>query len=158
MIALLEASWPGHCPLVVELFREYANSIGVDICFQGFEQELAALPGKYAAPDGCVLLAVEDTSSVGCVALRPLAEGICEMKRLYVRPNYRGRQVGRLLADAVIAKAKAAGYSALRLDTLTTMKAAQAMYASLGFKPIAPYYHNPLPGEAHFGRGARGGG
>ena len=130
--------------MVEELFREYSNSIGVDICFQGFEQELANLPGKYAAPNGCVLLAFVEDKLAGCGALRPLDEATCEMKRLYVRSAFRGHHIGRTLVESLIDAAKVAGYEKMRLDTLQTMQAAQTLYLSLGFQPIAPYYDNPL--------------
>ena len=149
MKKLIEAQWPVHRDVVVALFREYAISLDVDICFQGFEQELVTLPGKYAAPGGCVLLAELNDEWVGCVGLRPLGEGICEMKRLYVRPTCRGHQIGRLLVEALIVKAKLKGYSAMRLDTLPAMQAAQGLYTNLGFKLISPYYDNPLPGSTY---------
>lgn len=128
------------------LFRAYAESLGISLDFQGFEAELAGLPGDYAPPAGRLLLAWQDDAAVGCVALRPLAGGACEMKRLYVAPAGRGGGLGRALAVRICDEARAAGYRAIRLDTLPTMAAAQALYASLGFRPIAPYTFNPIPG------------
>jgi GNAT superfamily N-acetyltransferase len=136
-----------------EIFREYAAGLGVDLCFQGFEAELAALPGDYAEPGGALLLAMVDGAVAGCGALRPLPgvddPNACEMKRLYVRRAFRRFGLGRLIAQALMDRARAAGYSSMLLDTLDEMESARELYASLGFVEVAPYYYNPLPG-AHY--------
>lgn len=125
------------------LFREYAEAIEVDLCFQGFERELARLPGRYAPPEGRLLLAREGGQPAGCAALRKLSDGICEMKRLYVRPDFRRRGLGRALAGRIVAAAREIGYASMRLDTLASMKEAIQLYESLGFRRIPPYYDNP---------------
>jgi ribosomal protein S18 acetylase RimI-like enzyme len=141
------AEFPRDLATVRELFSEYAGSLGVDLGFQGFQEELAGLPGKYAGPSGCVLLAWRGDEALGCVAMRPLpAAGDCEMKRLYLRPTARGEQLGRRLAQAICDAAHAAGYRRICLDTLPSMGTAQGLYASLGFRTIEAYVFNPIAG------------
>ena len=138
---------------VRELFREYAGGLGVDLCFQGFDGELAGLPGDYAEPQGALLLALVDGAPAGCGALRRLPDvdypNACEMKRLYVRRAFRRFGLGRALAQALIDQATRAGYTTLLLDTLDDMEAARGLYGSLGFVEVPPYYFNPIAG-AHY--------
>jgi putative acetyltransferase len=132
------------------LFREYQAGLGVSLCFQDFETELAGLPGKYADPSGCLLLATSDGKAAGTVALRDLGDGICEMKRLYVRPAARGLGLGRRLAVAIVDEARRRGYRAMRLDTLPQIAAAIELYRTLGFVEIGNYCDNPIPGARFF--------
>jgi len=133
-----------------ELFQEYAQSLGVNLCFQNFEQELAGLPGHYASPDGRLLLAEYDGQLAGCVALHKWDNGICEMKRLYLRPSFRGKGLGRAIAEKIIADASSIGYQRMRLDTIEPlMKDAVEMYRKLGFREIAPYRPNPIAGAMY---------
>jgi len=134
------------------LFVEYAQGLGFDLGFQDFDAELEALPGKYAPPAGRVLLAWRGDEAVGCVALRPVRNGICEMKRLYVRAQARGLRLGRRLAERICDEARGAGYDRICLDTLSTMHEARRLYERLGFEPVEPYVFNPLPGAMFLGR------
>lgn len=146
-VMIVHAEAVGQFNQVRELWREYAAALDVDLCFQNFEKELAELPGAYAPPDGLLLLAVNDEQLAGCVALRKIGDGICEMKRLYVRPEFRGDGIGKKLALSLIEEARRIGYTRMRLDTLPAqMNEAVTMYRALGFKSIAPYYRNPVEG------------
>src|SRR5579864_7364960 len=133
-----------------ELFLEYAQSLGFSLCFQNFDKELADLPGDYAPPDGCLLLAEYEGQLAGCIALHKLDAGICEMKRLYLRPQFRGKELGRILANRILSEARQIGYQRMRLDTVgPVMKDAVAMYRKLGFKEIPAYRPNPNPGTLY---------
>lgn len=146
-IALVEAEGPDDLAAARRLFQAYADWLAVDLCFQGFTEELATLPGAYAPPAGRLLLAKAGGDAIGCVGLRPLEPGICEMKRLWVEPGFAGVGIGRALAERIIAEARAIGYERMRLDTIAPrMPTAQRLYASLGFREIPAYYHNPLDG------------
>ena len=142
----IEQSSEEDIPVLRELFREYSDGLGVNLCFQNFEEELAGLPGAYAPPSGRLLVARSGKAVAGCVALRSLGPDICEMKRLYVRPTFRNQRLGRRLTDQLLAEARAIGYKRMRLDTLPgKMDPAISMYRSLGFKEIDRYYDNPYP-------------
>jgi ribosomal protein S18 acetylase RimI-like enzyme len=147
---LREAHAGDEISLVRELFVEYAGTLDFDLCFQDFDAELATLPGKYAAPAGCILLAFEDDQAAGCVAMRPFEGTRCEMKRLYVRPAFRGRRIGEALVDRFTAEARRKGYQSAVLDTVEPlMSRAIAMYKRLGFREIPPYRPNPIRGAMY---------
>lgn len=152
MIDIRSAEFPPDLPVVRHLFIEYAEGLGIDLCFQDFEEELAALPGKYAPPRGRLMLAWSGAEAVGCVALRPLPGDACEMKRLYVRPAARGEHLGRRLAERICHEAREAGYRRICLDTLPTMTAAIRVYVALGFRRVEPYVFNPIEGAMFLGR------
>ena len=139
-------------PLLEEvrsLFREYEQSLDVDLCFQGFEEELAGLPGRYAPPEGTLLLALVADAAAGCIAVRPLDDEACEMKRLYVRDAFKGKGFGRALAEQAIDWARGVGYERMMLDTLPSMKAAQRLYERLGFRDVESYRFNPVGGTRY---------
>ena len=152
-IQLVTPDTPAQISATRLIFREYAEQLGVDLCFQNFDAELAELPGEYANPQGALLLALIDGGLAGCCALRPITSvdypNAAEMKRLYVRGPYRGLGLGRQLAEAALDAARIAGYHSVLLDTLDDMESARALYVDLGFLSIPPYYHNPIAG-AHY--------
>jgi ribosomal protein S18 acetylase RimI-like enzyme len=148
MLKIVQAGTTEEVAQARALFEEYAASLDFDLHFQNFQEELAGLPGDYAGPHGCLLLAWHGDQVAGCVALRKIEGDISEMKRLYVRPAFRNRGAGKSLARTIIAEARKRGYSRMRLDTVPAMKGAQYLYESLGFKRIPPYRHNPIPGAA----------
>ncbi len=146
----LQAAQPHDIADVRELFLEYAGWLGEDLCFQGFEAELAGLPGDYAGPRGALFIAKSQAGAAGCIALRPFDAKTGEIKRLYVRPAYRGAGLGERLAARCLDAARAAGYERLVLDTLDRMDAAVKLYGKLGFRPIPAYYNNPIAGALYF--------
>lgn len=151
-LKIIQAQSAAEIQLVRELFEEYVTWLGINLCFQNYEKELAELPGEYAPPGGRLLLALDNDLGAGCVALRSLGNGTCEMKRLFVRPAYRGERLGWNLAESIVNEARSIGYERIRLDTLPgKMDRAIAMYRVLGFKDIEPYYHNPVAGAAFMG-------
>ena len=149
-IHILEATTSADYGLGRALFEEYARTIDVDLCFQNFAAELDRISVMYAPPAGALLLATAGSETAGCVGLRKLRDDICEMKRLYVRPPFRGRRIGRRMAEDIAQRARALGYRTLVLDTLGTMEAAQGLYVSMGFTPATSYYVNPLPNVKYF--------
>jgi putative acetyltransferase len=149
-ISIRQADTAELVATAAELFLEYADAIGVDLEYQGFSGELAALPEPYTPPLGALFIACVGTEVAGCVAMRPLEAGIAEMKRLYTRPQFRGLGLGKRLVESIIEAARLAGYRELRLDTLPTMKTAQVLYLQLGFLEIAPYSNRHLPGTRFY--------
>lgn len=149
MYSIREAETATDIAQARELFLEYQSTLGVDLCFQGFAEELASLPGHYARPAGRLLLVTNGSTVLGVVALRPILSADCEMKRLYVRASGRGAGLGRQLTEALINEARLAGYKRVLLDTLPTMSQAQALYRSIGFVEIAAYCHNPIAGTRY---------
>jgi GNAT superfamily N-acetyltransferase len=149
-IRIIRAKSPHQIDEVRRLFREYERFLNVDLCFQSFEEELAGLPGKYGPPDGVLLMAMDGRQSAGCVALRKAEDSVCEMKRLYLRPQYWGQGLGRLLAERIVSEAVALGYTVMRLDTLDRLKEAMGLYEAMGFRRRQPYYGNPLPGVVYW--------
>ena len=148
-IAIRQAADAADMARARTLFLEYAEWLQVDLCFQGFDRELATLPGAYAPPDGRLFLALDGEDAAGCIALRRFDAARGEVKRLYVRPAYRGMRLGERLALLVIEAARVIGYRALLLDTLAQMHAAHALYGRMGFRDIPAYYHNPIPGAVY---------
>jgi len=143
---ICQAAAPEHIAQARALIEQYGAWIGIDLSFQGFAAELAGLPGLYAPPRGRLLLALASGEAAGCVALRPLEEAVCEMKRLFVRPAFRGQDLGVLLVEQIVNEARAIGYAQMRLDTLPSMQPAIRLYRAFGFVPCAPYYDTPLRG------------
>jgi putative acetyltransferase len=148
-MVIVRAETAEHLRDVRALFEQYAASLSFDLSFQDFEHELASLPGEYAQPNGCLLLAYWNDDLAGCVGLRKFSEGVCEMKRMYVRPEFRGRGIGRRLAEEVVEQAREIGYARMRLDTIAEMVSARALYRSLGFRTIPPYRPNPQLGAEY---------
>jgi ribosomal protein S18 acetylase RimI-like enzyme len=150
VIEIIQADTPEQLAQIKTLFLEYAESLGFSLCFQSFDEELASLPGMYAPPEGRLLLAYSDGEAVGCAALHKLEDGICEMKRLYVKPKARGQGIGRRLSEQIIHQARLIGYRRMRLDTVATqMQTAVALYRMQGFREIPPYRPNPIPGALY---------
>jgi len=143
-VQIVHAQYEDHIIIARELFNEYAAALGFDLCFQNFAKELAELPGEYAPPAGRLLLAFKEAEPAGCVGLRKFAEGVSEIKRLYVKPKFRGEKIGARLATEAVDEARRIGYTSIRLDTHQTMESAVALYRMLGFREIEPYRYNPF--------------
>lgn len=149
MIEIVEANTKILITKVKELFLEYSESLGFDLSFQNFDAELDNFPVQYSPPTGSLFLALSQNLPIGCVGVRYFDDGICEMKRLFVKPNFRGKRVGRLLAEAAVKAGKFLGYERMRLDTLPTMEKANHLYRSIGFIEIEPYRYNPIEGAKY---------
>lgn len=149
MVSIVEANTDELIAKAKALFKAYAASLDFDLCFQNFDQEMKEFPRQYSPPAGCLFLAVENNTAFGCIGLRRFDDQTCEMKRLYIKPEFRGTGAGRLLVDIVIKSAKLLNYKAMRLDTLPSMKRATNLYISLGFRRIEPYRHNPIKGTVY---------
>ena len=147
MLMIVQAETEKNLELARNIFKEYAASLDFDLDFQDFEEELSDLPGQYASPEGCLLVAMYGEKPAGCIGLRKIGHGICEMKRLYVKPQFRGLGIGRALAEAIIEEAREIKYARMRMDTVPSMEKARALYVSLGFKKIKAYRYNPIPGS-----------
>ena len=150
MIKIVEANTKELIERAKELIREYAQSLEFVLEFQDFDKKMEDFPGQYVSPRGCLFIALNEDQPIGCVAFRNLEQGVCEMKRLYVKPDFRGQKAGKLLAEVVIKTAKVMGYNYIRLDTVPSMKQANMLYNALGFKQIAPYRFNPIEGATFF--------
>ena len=146
MLSIIQAETQEQVKDAKALFLEYAKSLNFDLCFQDFDKELASLPGDYTPPEGRLLIAMQNNQVAGCVALRKFEDNICEMKRLYVKPEFRGMKIGKLLAERILEEAKSIGYKKMYLDTVPSMKEAIQLYKNLGFNEINPYRYNPQPG------------
>jgi len=149
MIEVVQANTEDLIAKAKDLFKEYAESLGFSLCFQNFDKELDSFPGQYSPPMGRLFLALSDKQPIGCVGIRFFEKGACEMKRLYVRPGFRGRKAGRLLVEDAIKAGRDIGYEAMRLDTLPSMERANILYKSLGFRHIEPYRHTPIEGATY---------
>lgn len=149
MLKLTQVKDESQIATVRALFLEYAKGLGIDLCFQDFDQEITNLPGEYAPPGGSLQLAYWDDSITGCAALRPLSQDTCEMKRLYVKPEFRGKGIGRMLAERIMEEGRRIGYTTMRLDTIPMMKEAITLYRDLGFADTGPYRYNPVPGTLY---------
>ncbi len=150
MLNIIEVKSKEQLDEIQKLFREYEAWLGFDLQFQDFEKEVTSLPGKYAPPRGTILMALFNENIAGCIALKPLNESICEMKRFFVRQQFQGKGIGKKLAELIVEKAREIGYTKMRLDTHNSFQAAIGIYKKLGFKETSPYYHNPMPDVSYW--------